>query len=184
MAAHKAAQFASSFGGEGSTAMLLRIGFIVAMSLFVILLPAPPIAEPLDRAAVENPFVSPVQPFERRFDEWRQALRLTGDQETLFSTMERDLRRVSEERDAAVVAAAIDRNKEPRLARDPGATLRALAERLSRHADSLRALADAESSFFGSLSDEQRRIADDILPKDVLNLRDFRRRGARPDKNG
>ncbi|ATQ68364.1 Spy/CpxP family protein refolding chaperone [Methylosinus trichosporium] len=165
--------------------MLLRIGFVLATTLLVCLLSTPPIAEPLDRAAVVNPFVAPAPPLERRFDEWREALRLSGEQDRLFRSMELHLQRVADERDAAIVAAAIDRNREPRSARDPGAALRARAERLSRHAESLRALADAESSFFASLSDEQRRIADDMIPRDTLNLRDvFRRRGLRPDKNG
>jgi hypothetical protein len=165
--------------------MLLRIGFVLATALLVGLLSTPPIAEPLDRASMANPFVSPAPPLERRFEEWRQALRLSGEQDELFRSMERHLRRVADERDAAIVAAAIDRNGEPRSPRDPGAPLRARAERLSRHAESLRALADAESSFFGSLSEEQRRIADDMIPRDVLTLRDvFRRRGLRPDKNG
>ncbi|MBY6241010.1 amino acid ABC transporter substrate-binding protein [Methylosinus sp. Sm6] len=163
----------------------LRIGFLLAACLFGGLFSCPPVAEPLDRAAMENPFVAPVQPLERRFEEWRMALALTGEQEKLFRAMEGCLRLIAEERDAAVVAAAIERNREPRLALDPGAPLRARADRLSRYADSLRALAEAESSFFASLSEKQRRVAEDIVPKDVLNLRDlFRRRGLRPDKNG
>lgn len=157
----------------------------MATSLIVFLLSVPPIAEPLRRATPDNPFIAHAPPLDHRFDEWRRALRLTAEQDRLFSAMEGYLRRTAAERDAAIVAAAIDRNRDQRLPRDPGEHLRARAERLSRHAESLRALADSETSFFGSLSDEQRRIADEILPKDVLGARGlFRRRGMRADGNG
>lgn len=166
--------------------MLLRLGFVTATTLIVGLLSVPPNAEPLRRATPDNPFValapSRLAP---RFDDWRRALRLTTEQDRLFSAMEGHLRQTVEERDAAIVAAAIDRNRELRLPRDPGENLRARAERLSKHAESLRALGNAETSFFESLSDDQRRIAEEILPKDVLGARGlFRRRGMRADGNG
>jgi hypothetical protein len=166
--------------------MLLRFAFSLATASLLVCLPAAaPIAEPVSRGAIDNPFVAQARPVERRFDEWRRALRLSAEQEKLFAAMEGYIRRAAEDRDAAIVAAVIDRNRETRLPRDPGEHLRARADRLSRHAEHLRALADAETSFFASLSDEQRRIADDVLPKDVLGLRDiFRRRSAPSERNG
>lgn len=166
--------------------MLLRFAFLLAAaSLLVCPFCAPPVAEPLRRAAIDNPFVAQARPVEQRFEEWRRALRLSAEQEKLFTAMEGQIRRAAEDRDAAILATVIDRNREARLPRDPGEHLRARAERLTRHAEHLRALADAETSFFASLSEEQRRIADEVLPKDVLGLRDiFRRRGRPSDKNG
>ena len=163
--------------------MLLRFAIALAMSLLACIVADAPIAEPLNRAA-ENPFVARRSPLETHIDEWRLALRLSGEQERLFSSFEQQLHVVVQERDAAIVAAAIDRNRDG-VPRDPGAPLRARADRLSRHVDNMRALADAESSFFASLSDEQRRVADRVLPRDVLGVHDlFRRRGMRPDRNG
>jgi hypothetical protein len=163
--------------------MLLRFAIALAMSLLVCVIADAPVAEPLNRAT-ENPFVARRSPLEIHIAEWRGALRLSGEQERLFSTFERQLNVVVEERDAAIVAAAIDRNRDA-VPRDPGAPLRARADRLSRHVENLRALADAETSFFASLSDEQRRIADHVLPRDVLGAHEiFRRRGMRPDRNG
>ncbi|MBG0810165.1 Spy/CpxP family protein refolding chaperone [Methylosinus sp. H3A] len=163
--------------------MLLRFAIALATSLLVCVVAGAPVAEPFNRAA-DNPFVARRSPLETHIDEWRLALRLSGEQERLFSAFEQQLQVVVQDRDAAIVAAAIDRNRDS-VPRDPGAPLRARAERLSRHVDNLRALADAETSFFASLSDEQRRIADRVLPRDVLGVHDlFRRRGIRPDRNG
>jgi hypothetical protein len=163
--------------------MLLRFAIVVAMSFFACIVADAPIAEPLNRAT-DNPFVARRSPLDTHIDEWRVVLRLSGEQEQLFSTFERQLHVVVQDRDAAIVAAAIDRNRDG-APRDPGAPLRARADRLSRHVENLRALADAETSFFASLSDEQRRIADRVLPRDVLGVHDpFRRRGIRPDRNG
>ncbi|BBU61089.1 hypothetical protein MSC49_10240 [Methylosinus sp. C49] len=163
--------------------MLLRFAIALAVSLMAFVVADAPIAEPLNRPA-ENPFVPRRNPLESHMDEWRGALRLSGEQERLFSAFAQQLHALVRDRDAAIVAAAIDRNRDI-APRDPGAPLRARADRLSRHVENLRALADAESSFFASLSDEQRRIADHVLPRDVLGAHDlFRRRGMRPDRNG
>lgn len=163
--------------------MLLRNGFFLVCLLFGVL-PGASAAEPLDRSA-DNPFVMRPSPLETRLMDLKQALRLSGDQEKLFAAVADQLRRAAQEREAASVAAAIDRNREPQFPQDPGAPLRARADRLSRHVENLRALADAETSFFASLSEEQRRIAALVLPKDILGLRDvFRRRGRRMDGNG
>lgn len=164
--------------------MLLRIGFVLVASLFFGVLSGPPSAQPLNRAA-DNPFIAHPSPFETHLGEWKQALRLSGDQEKLFAAVADQLQKASQERDAAIVAAAIDRNREPRFPNDPGEPLRARADRLTRHVENLRALADAETSFFASLSDEQRRIAEQVLPRDFLGLYDiFRRRRPRLDRNG
>ena len=163
--------------------MLLRFAIAWAASLLACVVADAPVAEPLTRPA-GNPFVARSSPLETHMEEWRLALRLSGEQERLFSAFQQQLHVVEQERDAAIVAAAIDRNRDA-APRDPGAPLRARADRLSRHAENLRALADAETSFFASLSDEQRRIADRVLPRDVLGARDlFRRRGVRLDRNG
>ncbi|CAN2534406.1 hypothetical+protein [Methylocapsa aurea] len=163
--------------------MLLRFAIALAMSFLACVIADAPVAEPLGRVA-ENPFVARRSALESHIDEWRLALRLSGEQDRLFSAFEQQLHALVQERDAAIVAAAIDRNRDS-APRDPGAPLRARAERLSRHVENLRALADAESSFFASLSVEQRRIADRVLPRDVLGAHDlFRRRGMRPDRNG
>lgn len=163
--------------------MFLRNGFLLVCFLFGVL-PGASVAEPLDRST-DNPFVMRRSPLETHLTELKQALRLSGDQEKLFAAVTEQLRKAAQEREAASVAAAIDRNREPQLPKDPGAPLRARADRLSRHVENLRALADAETSFFASLSEEQRRIAELVLPRDFLGLHDvFRRRGRRMDGNG
>ncbi len=163
--------------------MLLRNGFFLVCLLFG-LSPGASVAQPLDRSA-DNPFVMRQNPLDTRLTELKRTLRLSSDQEKLFAAVADQLHRAAQEREAASVAAAIDRNREPQLPRDPGAPLRARADRLSRHVENLRALADAETSFFASLSDEQRRIAELVLPRDILGLYDgFRRRGRRMDGNG
>ncbi|WP_166142334.1 Spy/CpxP family protein refolding chaperone [Methylosinus sp. RM1] len=163
--------------------MLLRFAIALAASFLAFVVCDAPIAEPLNRVA-ENPFVARRSPLESHMDEWRLALRLSGEQDRLFSTFAEQLHVVVRDRDAAIVAAAIDRNREG-APRDPGEPLRARADRLSRHVENLRALADAETSFFASLSVEQRRTADRVMPRDVLGAHDlFRRRGIRPDRNG
>lgn len=169
---------------RGETAMLLRIGVVLAVGVLACGLAREPSAQPLERAA-ENPFVLRRAPLDTRIEEWRAAMRLSGEQAALFAEVEALLRKLVRDRDASVVAAAIDRNRQSGAPRDPGEALRAKAERLSRHVENLRALADAETSFFGSLSDEQRRIADRLLPKDLLGGHDpFRRRGPRPRGSG
>lgn len=162
--------------------MLLRNGFFPSCLLFCVLGTA--VAQPFDGPA-DNPFVMRRTSLETRLTEMKQALRLSSEQEKLFADVADQLRKAAQEREAASVAAAIDRNREQPYPQDPGAPLRARADRLSRHVERLRALADAESSFFASLSDEQRRIAEFVLPRDVLGLQDgFRRRGRRMDGNG
>lgn len=144
-----------------------------------------PVAQPSSRSAADNPFVPRLSPLDRQIGEWRLALRLDGEQEKLFAALERELREAAQDREAAIVASAIDRNREERLPADPGELLRARADRLSRLVDGLRRLADAETAFFGSLSEDQRRVADKIVSKEVLGLYDqFRRRGPRADRNG
>lgn len=163
--------------------MFLRNGFLPSCLLSCFLVHAS-LAQPLDRAA-DNPFVARQLPLESHLAEMKRALRLSSEQERLFAAVADQLRKAAQEREAASVAAVMDRNRDSSLPLDPGAPLRARADRLSRHVENLRALADAETSFFASLSDEQRRIAEHVLPRDVLGLRDgFRRRGRRMDGNG
>ncbi|PWB78788.1 MAG: amino acid ABC transporter substrate-binding protein [Methylocystaceae bacterium] len=163
--------------------MFLRNGFFLVCFLFGVF-SGEAVAESFDRFA-DNPFVMRQNPLETHLSELKQAMRLSSDQEELFAAVAEQLRKAAQEREAASVAAAIDRNREPQFPKDPGAPLRARADRLSRHVESLRALADAETSFFASLSEEQRRIAELVLPKDILGLHGvFRRRGRRLDGNG
>lgn len=164
-------------------AMFLRRGFFL-LCVLTGAFPGESRAEPFDRP-MDNPFVARQSPLETHLAELGRALRLSGDQERLFAALTEQLHKTARDREAASVAAAIDRNREPRLPKDPGAALRARADRLSRHVENLRALADAETSFFASLSEEQRRIAELVLPRDLLGLHDiFRRRGRRADGNG
>lgn len=158
--------------------MLSRNGFFLLCFLFGVA-PDASVAEPLDRS-MDNPFVVRQSPLEAVLAEVEQTLRLSDDQERLFAALVEQLHKAARDREAASVAAAIDRNREPRPPRDPGSALRAKAECLSRYVENLRALADAEKSFFASLTDEQRRIAEVVLPEDLLASRDrFRRRGRR-----
>lgn len=141
-------------------------------------------AQPLDDAA-DNPFIVRQTPLEANLEKMRAALRLSSEQERLFDAVAERLRGTARDREAAIVAAAMDRNREAQAPRDPGAALRARADRLIKYAENLRALADAETSFFASLSEEQKRIADMILTKDSLGLHDgLRRRARRTDGNG
>jgi hypothetical protein len=162
--------------------MLLRVGILLAASLFLGLFSCPPVAKPLGEAT-ENPFVARQSPLETRLAECRAALRLSPDQDRLFVAFTDQLRQARQEHDAEVVAAAIDRNRARRMPHDPGDVLRARADRLTRQAERLRRLADLESSFFASLSQEQQRIAAQGLGPDLFGLNGgSRRRGPRMDR--